>query len=250
MATTESTTPQPAAVDVMAGDGLILDPTRPASSISPTPTARRSRRRSSGSRSAARSRSRTTTASTLVRRLPRVPGQRADLRPLPDARCATAAAIRERRWDTARICAFSEISAFYGLAYWYTWQVTILGLGPIFQSENEAARKKAARAARRGRDLRLRPLRAGARRRHLLDRHGPDARRARAATRASGGKYYIGNGNEAGDGLGVRPDRGHRGARRLRLLRRRLPARRTTSWSGTSSTRRTTSASSSWTTTR
>ena len=41
----------------------------------------------------------------------------------------------ERRWDTQRISAFSEVSAFYGLAYWYTWQVTILGLGPIFQSD-------------------------------------------------------------------------------------------------------------------
>ena len=37
----------------------------------------------------------------------------------------------ETRWDTYRNCEFNEILAFYGLAYWYTWQVTILGLGPI-----------------------------------------------------------------------------------------------------------------------
>src|ERR687891_1791114 len=37
----------------------------------------------------------------------------------------------DKRWDTARICAFNEITGFYGLAYWYTWQVSILGLGPI-----------------------------------------------------------------------------------------------------------------------
>ena len=37
----------------------------------------------------------------------------------------------EKRWDTQRICAFNELSAFYGLPYWYTWQVSILGLGPI-----------------------------------------------------------------------------------------------------------------------
>ena len=49
-----------------------------------------------------------------------------------------------KRWDTQRICAFNEISAFYGLAYWYTWQVTILGLGPIFQSDNGEARRRAA----------------------------------------------------------------------------------------------------------
>jgi acyl-CoA dehydrogenase len=26
----------------------------------------------------------------------------------------------DKRWDTARICAFNEITGFYGLAYWYT----------------------------------------------------------------------------------------------------------------------------------
>jgi acyl-CoA dehydrogenase len=50
----------------------------------------------------------------------------------------------DKRWDTARICAFNEITAFYGLAYWYTWQVTILGLGPIWQSANPVARARAA----------------------------------------------------------------------------------------------------------
>ncbi|MEA3351674.1 MAG: acyl-CoA dehydrogenase, partial [Chloroflexota bacterium] len=34
------------------------------------------------------------------------------------------------RWDTWRNCEFNEILAFYGLAYWYTWQVSSLGLGP------------------------------------------------------------------------------------------------------------------------
>jgi hypothetical protein len=36
------------------------------------------------------------------------------------------------RWDTYRICEFSEILAFYGLPYWYPFQVTVLGLGPIW----------------------------------------------------------------------------------------------------------------------
>src|SRR5207245_989998 len=31
------------------------------------------------------------------------------------------------RWDTSQIAAYSEVLAFYGLCYWYTWQVTILG---------------------------------------------------------------------------------------------------------------------------
>ena len=31
----------------------------------------------------------------------------------------------DARWDTWRICEFAEILAFYGLQYWYTWQVTV-----------------------------------------------------------------------------------------------------------------------------
>src|SRR4029453_13531680 len=38
----------------------------------------------------------------------------------------------DARWDTWRICEFAEILGFYGLQYWYTWQVTVLGLGPIW----------------------------------------------------------------------------------------------------------------------
>src|SRR4030042_5231602 len=54
------------------------------------------------------------------------------------------------RWDTYRNCEFNEILAFYGLQYWYTWQVSILGLGPIWMSPNEAAKQRAARLLRDG----------------------------------------------------------------------------------------------------
>src|SRR5215218_286205 len=50
----------------------------------------------------------------------------------------------DKRWDTARNAVFNEILGFYGLQYWYAWQVTILGLGPIWQSDNDAARRRAA----------------------------------------------------------------------------------------------------------
>jgi acyl-CoA dehydrogenase len=49
------------------------------------------------------------------------------------------------RWDSWRNSEFNEILAFYGLGYWYTWQVSILGLGPIWMSENEVLKCKAAR---------------------------------------------------------------------------------------------------------
>ena len=50
-----------------------------------------------------------------------------------------AAGDPDKRWDTARNAALSEILGFYGLGYWYTWQVTVLGLGPVWQSDNPAA---------------------------------------------------------------------------------------------------------------
>ena len=48
------------------------------------------------------------------------------------------------RWDTSRIAAFTEICGFYGLCYWYTYQVSSLGLGPIWMSANEEIKQKAA----------------------------------------------------------------------------------------------------------
>ena len=53
------------------------------------------------------------------------------------------------RWDTWRICEFNEILGFYGLAYWYTWQVSILGLGPIWMSPNEKLKRRAPRSSSR-----------------------------------------------------------------------------------------------------
>ena len=47
----------------------------------------------------------------------------------------------EARWDTWRNSHFSEITAFYSLGYWYAWQVSMLGLGPIWMGENEAVKR-------------------------------------------------------------------------------------------------------------
>jgi acyl-CoA dehydrogenase len=43
----------------------------------------------------------------------------------------------DSRWDTYRNNEFSEITAFYGMTYCYTRQVSILGLGPIWLGGNE-----------------------------------------------------------------------------------------------------------------
>jgi acyl-CoA dehydrogenase len=100
------------------------------------------------------------------------------------------------RWDTARNSEYSELLAFYGLGYWYCFQVTILGLGPIWMSPNEKAKRKAAKL------LKERAIFAFG----LSERaHGADIYSTETALTpkedgtwvANGEKYYIGNGNEA-----------------------------------------------------
>ena len=100
------------------------------------------------------------------------------------------------RWDTYRNCAFNEILGFYGLPYWYTWQVTILGLGPIWMGSNEAVKAKTARLLQEGGIFAF----------GLSEKaHGADLYSSEMALTpltegryvADGGKYYIGNANEA-----------------------------------------------------
>ena len=100
------------------------------------------------------------------------------------------------RWDTARNSEYSELLAFYGLGYWYCFQVTILGLGPIWMSGNEAAKRKAARLLKEGAIFAF----------GLSERtHGADIYAVETTLKpagdgswvANGEKYYIGNGNEA-----------------------------------------------------
>jgi acyl-CoA dehydrogenase len=102
----------------------------------------------------------------------------------------------DARWDTARNSEYSELLAFYGLGYWYCFQVTILGLGPIWMSPNETAKKKAAKLLKEGAIFAF----------GLSERtHGADIYSVEATLTpkgdgtyvANGEKYYIGNGNEA-----------------------------------------------------
>jgi acyl-CoA dehydrogenase len=110
---------------------------------------------------------------------------------------AEAAGDADKRWDTARISAFSEIAGFYGLAYWYTWQVTILGLGPIWQSDNAAARRRAVELLEDGAIFAF----GLSEKEHGADIYSTDmvlTPTGDGGFTASGGKYYIGNGNLAG----------------------------------------------------
>ncbi|MEU4028114.1 acyl-CoA dehydrogenase family protein [Streptomyces anulatus] len=112
---------------------------------------------------------------------------------------ASAAGNEGRRWDTARIAALNEIFGFYGLDYWYAWQVTILGLGPVWQSDNAAARDRAAELLSRGEVFAF----GLSEKTHGADIYSTDMLlepdgEVDGGFRASGSKYYIGNGNAAG----------------------------------------------------
>jgi alkylation response protein AidB-like acyl-CoA dehydrogenase len=103
----------------------------------------------------------------------------------------------DKRWDTARNAAFNEILGFYGLSYWYAWQVTILGLGPIWQSDNDTARRRAAALLDEGAVFAF----GLSERDHGADIYSTDMvlePQADGGFTANGGKYYIGNGNVAG----------------------------------------------------
>lgn len=100
------------------------------------------------------------------------------------------------RWDTARNSEYAELLSFYGLGYWYCFQVTILGLGPIWMSQNEKAKRKAASLLKEGAIFAF----------GLSERdHGADIYSTETSLTpmpdgtwvANGEKYYIGNGNEA-----------------------------------------------------
>lgn len=99
------------------------------------------------------------------------------------------------RWDTYRISEFAEIVGFYGLNYWYPFQVTALGLGPIWMSDNDNANRKAAAQLEAGEVFGF----------GLSEQsHGADVYQTDMILTPSGGgwsasgeKYYIGNANVA-----------------------------------------------------
>ena len=100
------------------------------------------------------------------------------------------------RWDTTRNAELSEILGFYGLAYWYTWQVSILGLGPIWMGKNEAVKQQTAEFLEAGRVFAF----GLSEKEHGADIYSTDMMlhpNEDGSFRASGDKYYIGNANEA-----------------------------------------------------
>jgi len=102
----------------------------------------------------------------------------------------------DARWDTARVCDFAEILGFYGLCYWYTYQVSVLGIGPIWMSKNPAMRRQAVRYLEDGEIFAF----GLSEKEHGADIYSSDmvvTKRDDGRYSATGSKYYIGNANEA-----------------------------------------------------
>jgi len=101
-----------------------------------------------------------------------------------------------KRWDTFRNCAINEVLGFYGLSYWYTWQVTILGLGPIWMSNNRGIQAKTAQLLEEGAIFAF----GLSEKEHGADIYTSDmglTPQTDGTWLANGSKYYIGNANEA-----------------------------------------------------
>lgn len=102
----------------------------------------------------------------------------------------------DARWDTHRICVFNEILGFYSTSYWYTWQVSILGLGPIWMSHNEAVKQQTAKYLQEGGIFAF----GLSEKEHGADLYSSSMSLHPTGTGsylARGRKYYIGNGNQA-----------------------------------------------------
>jgi len=100
------------------------------------------------------------------------------------------------RWDSSRIVDFAEILAFYGLCYWYTFQVSQLGLGPVFLGKNEEVKHRTSKLLKEGAIFAF----GLSEKEHGADIYATDMMlypQEGGAWRASGDKYYIGNGNKA-----------------------------------------------------
>lgn len=104
--------------------------------------------------------------------------------------------VEDSRYDLTRICEYSEILGFYGLNYQYAFQVSVLGTGPIWMSENQEQKKETGALLKEGHVFAF----------GLSEReHGADIYANEANIRpigegkyiANGSKYYIGNANVA-----------------------------------------------------
>ncbi len=101
----------------------------------------------------------------------------------------------DARWDHYRITSASELIGFYGL-YQYTFQVSILGVGPIWISKKETQKKELAQLLKEGHVFAF----GMSERNHGADLYSNEANITPIGDGryiANGEKYYIGNSSRA-----------------------------------------------------
>ena len=101
----------------------------------------------------------------------------------------------DARWDHYRITCASELIGFYGL-YQYSFQVSILGVGPIWISKNEQQKKELAQLLKEGHVFAF----GMSERNHGADLYSNEAiitPLGNGKYIANGEKYYIGNSSRA-----------------------------------------------------
>lgn len=99
-------------------------------------------------------------------------------------------------WDTWRNTIFAEIVGFYGVTYWYTFQVSMLGLMPVWTGSNEALKHKTAQLLEDGEVFAF----GLSEKEHGADIYASEMELSPqddGSYLGNGRKYYIGNGNEA-----------------------------------------------------
>lgn len=103
---------------------------------------------------------------------------------------------KDNRWDTYRTFHWAELMGFYGITYWYVWDVSMLGLCPIWMGSNEEMKNKAAKLLEDGEVFAF----GLSEKEHGADIYSSDMMlypQGDGTYKANGDKYYIGNGNEA-----------------------------------------------------
>lgn len=103
----------------------------------------------------------------------------------------------EARFDLYRLCPMSEILAFYGEAYQYPLQVSVLGVGPIWMSDNDEQKRELAQMLKEGGVAAF----GMSEKEHGADLYSNEMKLTElgdGAYRADGEKYYIGNAQIAG----------------------------------------------------
>lgn len=98
----------------------------------------------------------------------------------------------DARFDLYRLCPMSEILAFYGEAYQYPLQVSILGIGPIWMSNNEEQKQELAQQLKEGHVFAF----GMSEKEHGADLYSNEVHLTETGDGtyvANGNKYYIGN---------------------------------------------------------